>query len=230
MKGVGLDNIHISLSHCDNLLICIAGYNEQGCDIENIVRRSEEDWQALLGKDKFLKQKNLQTSSGMDLDFTGTIIWSAFEAFKKALNKTNVEFESFDHFKNTVIFRNGAGNGKLNICSLPIELTRGPSKVFSFSVNIIQKSKDIRRNIKADDELPKKIGYNIDQLFGVEIDTSGPQKQLVLTQRFPVTFKANQTLSRRVYFSNFFEWMGAIREYSIYPVFKEFAKLEIFLR
>jgi phosphopantetheinyl transferase len=41
--GVGL-----SCSHDDKLCLCVAGRAEQGCDIETITHRSEEEWRELL--------------------------------------------------------------------------------------------------------------------------------------------------------------------------------------
>ncbi len=222
--GRELSRIKISLSHCDNSLICVAGHGEQGCDIENIIKRSEKDWLTLLGKRKFLLLENL-INLGFDLDFGGTVVWSASETFKKLLNTPDIDFEFSDYYKNVIIFKTKEGNPKVNICSIPMELTRGSRKILSFSINAIRESEDIKNTIDIDIKTLRKIGFNENRLFGVNIDYSGPQKQLVMTQRFPVTFKTNQMLSRRVYFTNFFDWIGTIREYSVYPTFKELAKL-----
>jgi len=57
------------------------------------------------------------------------------------------------------------------------------------------------------------------------VDNCGPQGQLVYVQKFPVTFKSNQSLSRRVYFTNYFGWLGEIREHGIHPVMNELTVL-----
>jgi enediyne polyketide synthase len=70
----------------------------------------------------------------------------------------------------------------------------------------------------------KQSGFD-EKLFGIDLDYSGPQKQLVFTKKFPVTFRANQHLSRRVYFTNYFKWIGEMREYGSYPIFGDLAKM-----
>ena len=213
-----LEHIRISLSHCDSSLVCVAGHGEQGCDLENIVKRSEDDWLALLGTKKFLLQKNL-IDLGLDLDFSGTIVWSAFETFRKMFDMSDPDLALLDTFKNQIIFT----SNQASVCCMLIETTRGNVKVFTSSIYAINES--IKNKLDIDVKTLRQIGFNENQLFGVNVDYSGPQKQLVMTQRFPVTFKTNQMLSRRVYFTNFFDWIGTIREYSVYPTFKDLVKL-----
>ena len=74
------------------------------------------------------------------------------------------------------------------LISLLIKRTKKPSNL----------EKDINSN------LVRKLGFD-ESIFGVEIDYSGPQNQVVFSKSFPVTFKTNQQLSRRVYFTNYFE-------------------------
>ena len=68
------------------------------------------------------------------------------------------------------------------------------------------------------------LGYR-QEMFKMTLDDSGPQGQLVYVQKFPVTLKSNQSLSRRVYFTNYFGWLGEIREHGIHPVMNEITVL-----
>jgi acyl-CoA thioesterase FadM len=52
------------------------------------------------------------------------------------------------------------------------------------------------------------------QVLSVDADFSGPEGQPVFIKTFPVTFKACQTPSKKVDFSNYFGWMGELREYA----------------
>ena len=49
----------------------------------------------------------------------------------------------------------------------------------------------------------------------------GPQGQLVYEQRFQVSFKESGSLSRRVYFSQYFRWVGKIRELPMESIAKQ---------
>ena len=44
-------------------------------------------------------------------------------------------------------------------------------------------------------------------------------------QRFPLTFKNVQHLNKNVYFTNFFDWIGGIRECGLYPIRKKLIDL-----
>ena len=44
-------------------------------------------------------------------------------------------------------------------------------------------------------------------------------------ERFPVTFKNTQNIGKSVYFSNYFNWIGELREYSLYPIKDELTRL-----
>jgi len=222
--GKVFEGVDVSLSHCGSMLICSAGYLRQGCDIENMVKREAKDWMALLGREKFALQKDLMRL-GLDCNLSGAAIWSAAEAFSKLFNRSQVAFDFFDNYKNQIIFQSHEKGEKITICSMPLETTLGAVKILSFSINSSKERDGLEDKVEINGNTLRKVGFNENQLFRVSADYSGPQKQLVLTQRFPVTFKQNQMLSRKVYFTNYFDWMGTIREYSVYPTFRKLAKL-----
>jgi len=62
-------------------------------------------------------------------------------------------------------------------------------------------------------------------LVKLDLHQFGPQKQNVFVQRSPVTFKNSQTVSKRVYFTNYFDWMGEIREFGALPVMSKLVRL-----
>jgi acyl-CoA thioesterase FadM len=63
------------------------------------------------------------------------------------------------------------------------------------------------------------MGYD-ESVFKTDFQFNGPQGQPVYSKRIPITFKNNQNASRTVYFSNYFDWMGQVREYSLLPISK----------
>ncbi len=77
----------------------------------------------------------------------------------------------------------------------------------------------------------KKLLTSSDQLhydkniFKIDYNKKGPQKQFVYILRFPISYKNNQLVSQRVNFTNYFDWMGQIREYSLKPISDRIIKL-----
>jgi len=57
-----------------------------------------------------------------------------------------------------------------------------------------------------------------------DVIKNGPQGQEIFVQRLPVTFKHNSQLSRTVYFSNYFYWVGDVRDCSAWPGLKGIAQ------
>jgi enediyne polyketide synthase len=52
----------------------------------------------------------------------------------------------------------------------------------------------------------------------------GPQGQPAFVQRFPVTFRPSAQLSRTLYFSKYVDWIGEVREASVWPVLGKISK------
>ena len=76
-------DLGISLSHSGSFLLCVAGGGLQGCDIEEVIQRSQKQWLSLLGKKDYEALNEFVPVFG-DLDHSGTAIWSARETLKKA--------------------------------------------------------------------------------------------------------------------------------------------------
>src|SRR5208282_4977123 len=55
--------------------------------------------------------------------------------------------------------------------------------------------------------------------------SGGPQGQAVSINRFPVTFRACRTPSKKVHFTCYGDWVGESREYSSISIFPEMRKL-----
>ncbi|MBP9854375.1 MAG: SDR family NAD(P)-dependent oxidoreductase [Candidatus Omnitrophica bacterium] len=217
---------NISISHTDASMICVAGYSQQGCDIENIIERKENDWLALLGENKHQLLERM-IKLGFDLNTSGTAIWSAVETFKKTLNKKQVNIRLCDYWDDVFIFENDRANPNIKVVSIPIKFTIGDKKVLSFAIEarqIQKEKKDLFEKKDLDKSVLTKFGFN-EELFGIHVDYSGPQQQYVFSKHFPVTFRTNKLMSRRVFFTSYFEWMGELREYSIQPVMSELANL-----
>lgn len=210
-------DIGISLSHDGDFLICVAGWGTQGCDIETIINRSEQDWHMLLGNDKFSLLNEL-CIKGSDINLAGTAIWSASEAIRKYYQRNPKTLEIESSYGEVFCFTCKQFNENNRVVVFPIRLTLGKTKMFS-----VVYLRDSKQDIKAS-SLLNKLGYD-EKVFSIEIRDNGPQRQPVYIQRFPITFKHNQLRSKRVNFTSFFEWIGEIREYALYPIMEKITEL-----
>ncbi len=210
VTGKNLKNIGVSVSHDGPFLLVIAGHGKQGCDVETIQERSWNDWLGVLGKNKENLLKELIVK-GNDLNKTGTSTWCALESFKKCGNKDN-EIQIASMSDNYFIFKS---------------LCLGEEKVISFPIKNGKAIFSLAVGINSDQTIAKevtKMGYDYD-VFKTDVQFNGPQGQPVYIQRFPVTFKNMQNLNKTLYFSNYFDWIGEIREYALYPIKKELTRL-----
>ena len=224
IKDRKFKNVDISLSHKRNLLICTAGYFVQGCDLEVIGKRTKREWLMLLGKEKYKLTEDL-VNKGYDLNVSGTSVWCAGEVEKKIGNKHHkLSLEGYQ--KALIIFGYKKSNKHSLIIAFPLTNLGFNKAIFS---TIIEVRNDIRStlynssNINKHD-LIRNYGYN-EKNFSIDLEFSGPRGQLVFIKKFPMTFRANQDLSRKVYFTNYFNWMGEVRENATYPIYKDLANL-----
>ncbi|MFB2892460.1 SDR family NAD(P)-dependent oxidoreductase [Aerosakkonemataceae cyanobacterium BLCC-F50] len=199
---VGLD---LSLSHCDRYCLCVVEETAQGCDIEAITHRTAEDWVALLSVSRSLVVDEL-VQGGDTRDRAATRIWSALEAVRKAFNGTNPVFSVVSREGEGVLLQTQTSAGNYFVVTVPIKLTRPPERMVAIVVPQSQpkaKSLAVRSSVPSSaDRDNYRSGYTND----------GPQGQLVYEQRFQASFKDSGSISRRVYFSQYFRWVGQIRE------------------
>ena len=227
IEGKNSEGIGISISHSGAFLIVIAGYGEQGCDVEIIQKRTNFAWREILGNEKYRILKKLVVE-GEDSNKIGTIFWSAIEAAGKIFSSDKIEVLNFYKLNNSYFSHIRNSSKLITILSFAenqaienkIILSIG-IKGFNFS-DISRESEIIKKN--KDASISRKLGYD-EVAHEMGLDYSGPQGQVVYTKRFPVTFKSNQNLSRSVYFTNYAIWMGEIREYGLYPIMRKLAEL-----
>lgn len=132
VKGAERENIDVSLSHCDRLCLCVAGYGVQGCDIEPITSRTEREWVALLGN---VRQPLMQELiDGQDsLERAGTRIWTAVEALVKAQYQTrDIQLAIAKWVGDSVLF--STGEALEGVIAFPVKLTRGPERLIAMVV------------------------------------------------------------------------------------------------
>jgi acyl-CoA thioesterase FadM/phosphopantetheinyl transferase len=222
----GLD---ISLSHDPRLCLAVLGSGPQGCDIAPVTSRRRKAWLDLLGRARVDLLDRL-VKDGDTLDKAGTRIWSACEAAVKAMGiHTRIDIEHMDRSDGCVLFSaTGDNHQKIRVLTLGIQLTWGPPKILAVVVSPreVQKQQTPRLNpepTKALSHPPAFDGMCREPAY--EILPAGPHGELIFIQRFPVTFKPSAQLSRYVYFTHFFDWMGHAREASTWPIMQDLINL-----
>ncbi len=181
----GLD---LSLSHCDRYCLAVVSETPLGCDIEAINHRTVEDWMALLTPSRRPIIETL-VQQGDTYDQAATRIWSALETVRKAFNGTNPEFSIVAKQGEGVLLKTETPQGTYFVLTVPVKLTRPPQRMVAIAVEVTS---------AADNQ-------NI-------VENLGPQGQPVYQQQFTVSLKESGSISRRVYFSQYFNWVGKLRE------------------
>lgn len=74
----------VSVAHAGDLTVAIAAPEAVGCDLEPVMQRGDELWQALLGPDRFTLAELIRQQTGEDLASAATRLWTAAESLKKA--------------------------------------------------------------------------------------------------------------------------------------------------
>jgi acyl-CoA thioesterase FadM len=199
--------INISLSHDDRVCLCVAGPGAQGCDITPVRSESREDWIALLG------QERAPLLAPLADPYAGTRIWAAVEALRKATGGAEIDLAFEDRNESGAIrFRGGTPEHRLHVLTFPIRLLRGPEQVVALVITPTPASAE---------PLPDD-GFNR-AVYALTLSQDGPQHQQVFALRFPLTFRETANLSRSLYFSHYFTWMGRLREAALQPVYAALA-------
>jgi len=206
-------NTNLSFSYDNRLCLAIAGNNLHGCCIKRITSASREEWNNLLGKNYIDLLDSLITRKDT-LDQAATRILINLEIIRKKIGSKPKKLNIIHQKGDSILIGNEGATGEVLILSFPLRFTRGKERFLAFTVNKI-------KNIARHDILMDYDEYK--ELFrtpAYDVIKNGPQGQEVFVQRLPMTFKHNAQLSRTVYFSNYFFWLGDVRDYSAWPVLK----------
>lgn len=217
LEGLPDRSIDISLSHDDWVCLCAAGEHPQGCDIVPVRQHNWQDWVALLSDQREALLQQL-TANGFDsLNRAGTRIWAAIEALRKATNVQQIELSIDRQAEDSVLFRGTAADQTLSILTFPLALTRGLERIVAVVVS--QAAVPLSSSLPAleQDEglLASSPLPDAETLYSLKFSTQ-PQQPFCL--RFPIVYKETSNLSQTVYFSNFFAWMGRVRDLAILPI------------
>jgi phosphopantetheinyl transferase len=133
----GGEQVQISLAHDSQFCICVAGYGIQGCDIEPITRRSENEWFRLIGNKRGDLLNCLLIKDIDPLDRAGTRIWTAMESLRKAKGfELDLQISLCKSYRDTVLFFGGVDSNleEVKILTFPIKLSRGVQRMIAIVV------------------------------------------------------------------------------------------------
>ena len=218
-SGAGDQPVHLSLSHDNRLCLATAAPFAQGCDLAAVRGRSMRQWIDLLGPVHSIHLDALM-ENGDSPDQAGTRLWSVIEAARKALGDMHLRLRAQERRDDVVLFKAEAESRSLVVLSFPLHLTWGPPRFIALTVHQAARAEKAHPPTTFPPEFQGLCGQP-----AYEVLPDGPRGELIFVQRFPVTFKPGAQLSRNVYFTNYFDWMGHAREASTYPIMRELIDL-----
>ena len=125
-----------SISHSKSYLFFQLSKSDAGCDIEQIVQRSEEKWESLLHlSDKNFKSiRDMFISKGDSINTAGTRLWSIRESIYKSIGTFNGNIEIATMENDCAIVKANDGDMSIEILSYPIVGERGATNMVAFIV------------------------------------------------------------------------------------------------
>ncbi|QSA96532.1 type I polyketide synthase [Methylococcus sp. EFPC2] len=242
----------ISISHEDDLLLCVAGTGPQGCDLVVPLQRTRKQWRAMLNQPLFTLVKSLE-GAGLSLDQAGARVWAALEAGIKALDSRDIVLELDEYRNGRGLFVASNAAHRVKITTLPLVSGDGAETVVSVVLGP-RGEEPLADMAVADDpdavtldalgdrsSIPfaepetavvassdswsgwlSSGGITAD-FFSVQADFDNKAAEPRVLFRFPLAFKDGANPDGSVYFVRFFEWMGRLREMALRPVLGQLA-------
>jgi phytoene dehydrogenase-like protein/acyl-CoA thioesterase FadM len=206
----------ISLSHDQGTVLCVAGENPQGCDIQSLPVHTEEEWLALLGKRRKPILDAL-VAEGDSINQAGTRIWAACEAVFKQTGQKNQDIMISSRIGDNVVFQTEETDARHTLLTIPLSLTRKPERMLAVTA-FEEKKPDEQSCQELSSYHAERLNFDLDA-YKAEICT-GPFGQPMFHFYFPMTFRESANPSRTLYFSQYFDWIGKLREYMVQPIYE----------
>ncbi|MDY7003517.1 MAG: SDR family NAD(P)-dependent oxidoreductase [Cyanobacteriota bacterium] len=212
LAGASVAGLHVSLSHCDRYCLSAVGNTPQGVDLELITHRSSEDWVNLLSF-KHSTILNQLVEQGDSTDVAGTRIWSSVEAVRKAFNGTHPELSIVKHHQDSVLLEATTVKGNYLVVTQPLKLTRHPERMIAI---LVPEEQPVSPPSESDSGVEVFTGDGNNS--HIQEDYLG---ELIYEKLFQLSFQESGSLSGRVYFSEYFTWIGQIRELAMKSIASE---------
>lgn len=238
--GSAFAPLEVSLSHDGETVLCVAGKGPQGCDLAGPIRRTREQWRAMLNPALYALLSRLE-EAGDPLDQAGARIWSALEAAMKALDTRDIVLDLESRKSDTVLFRADWEDVRLWVLSFPasqdgrmLAIVAGGQPEPEPPIPANRLPVDGIRLTAAAQTAPAEAagswtdwlagGGNPSEFFRIQTEFARTGADARITFRFPLAFKDGANPDGTFYFSRFFEWMGRLREMALRPVLARLAE------
>jgi len=196
----------VSCSHDSNLLLCSVGTEPQGCDIETVEHRDQDEWRVMLGKDRQQLLDRL-CKDGDSFDMAATRLWCAVESLRKATDLAKSALGYGSRSGDSVVF---TGEDDMAILTFPIKLLRGRERIVAIAT---------KRNSPEEtgDDLAEE-NLEAATTLSAQLSDTGPHGQRVFSTRFQLGLRDNSSVSGGVNFTNYAGWLGNVREAALKPI------------
>ncbi len=195
----------ISISHSRSLLFITAGPGQQGCDIEYIDHRKQDEWDDMLDNKYGQVLEQLKIIDN-DYDLSATRIWCVREALIKSMGMIPLIIGIEKVYKNGVIFRIRTGE-------------QSDIMVLTFSAKILPNTSVVISTLVSLNETGKSLP---ESHAGTGTYTAGFDKSIgAFTHDFLTTFKDCKGFFGKSHYTNYPDWMGSLRELVLAPIADE---------
>ncbi len=206
----------ISISHSRSFLIMTIGSTAQGCDIEFVEPRAEDEWVSLLGENN---AKLISEIKGLSENYniSATRFWCVRESILKAYSTLPKTISVENVHKDGVVFKGEVNNTDFRVLTFPVQLW--PNNISVIALLLSSSSKDnndetdFTSSIEEDKYKPtiKETGHSNEPFY-----FDKESKKFV--HNFSTTFKDCKAFFGKTYFTDFPLWMGHLRELVLTPI------------
>ena len=204
----------VTLADGAGLSVSMIGPAPVGIDIEPVVAHDCETWRGLLGMDGYDLALHVERETGDSFDRAATRVWCLLEAGKKAHGPERPMPAFHCNLGSLWLsFRFGQGESSVEFLSAIARHPEQPEVMLALAIAI----PTIKTRQESSEQTLAAFGYDASGI-GIAATNDGPRDQFVFHHKFPVTFRSAQSLGGHVYFTNYADWLGTIRELSLAPV------------
>nr|WP_294543324.1 type I polyketide synthase [uncultured Rhodopila sp.] len=207
ITGAELRGADVTMADAVGLSVSVVGLPPIGVDIEAVEPRNCETWLGLLGVDGYDLALRVERETGETFDTAATRVWTLFEAGRKAQGSQQLipAFDS-DLGSTWVAFRTDT----IRVLSVVVCHPGQPGVLLALSAAMPLADHIVPQTLAG-------LGYEPDRI-GIAATNGGPRGQFAFHQRFPVSFRNAQSFGGKVYFTNYADWLGTVREFALAPV------------
>ena len=209
------DEAYFSTALDDRLAICSFAPFVQGCATASIGGGQGNTEQEQAGKEGQALPELLMRQGELP-ETAEAMLRASLHAAKKAVGVSSLRLFLEKREEKGALFRVENDREDLYVLAMSIFPTWGRERILAV---LVRPAREKLRGKQRDEE--KTNGY--EDLFSLQSFSNIVEEskgRTVFVYRVPVTFKPTAHLSRKVYFSQYFKWLGEARETAIWPILK----------